>query len=101
MGVKRKRGRKRGRSVGGRVGKRKGVNHRSKQDSKAPQSPNPERKQTPQNHASHPDEREHVKDKRDVELQVQAFVEGVLDGGREVEGREVRACAVGGEVGLD
>ena len=101
MGVKRKRGRKRARSVGGRVGKRKGGHYRSKQDSKPPQSPNPKRKQTPQNHASHPDKRKHVKDKRDVELQVKAFVEGVLDGGWEVEGGEVRACAVGGEVGLD
>ena len=101
MGVKRKRGRKRARSVGGRVGKRKGGHYRSKQDSKPPQSPNPKRKQTPQNHASHPDKRKHVKDERDVELQVKAFVEGVLDGGWEVEGGEVRACAVGGEVGLD
>jgi hypothetical protein len=78
-------GRKMGKGGKG-CGKRKGGHYRSKQNSKPPQSPNPKRKQTPQNHTSHPDERKHVKDERDVELQVKAFVKGVLDGGWEVEG---------------
>lgn len=73
-------------------GKGKGVPYRSKQNRKPPQRPNPKRAQTPQYHASRPDKRKHVKDERDVELQVKAFVEGVLDGGGEAQG---------GEVGLD
>lgn len=80
-----------GNSVGGGT-------YGSEQNRKTAQNANPESQKTPRDHDSHPYQRHNVEDECDVQLEVEALVEVVLDGRREGDGGEGCVAVVEGEV---